>query len=288
MSEQLVLALDAGGSSVKSALIDMGQRIEDDVRVDAIRSQASASEILQTLAGVIDYQLGRAGGLNKIAVAFPGPFDYEHGIALLQNQGKYDSLYEFSLGKKLREILRLPGLEFRYRNDAEAAVVGEALYGAGIPYPRLLGVTLGTGLGSTFVAGGIPITEGDTVPPHGWLYSCPFEDQRADDMFSTRGLLARLQAYGIRAADVAAAVQTTDRDSLLNVFSSFGADLGLFLEPFAANFAADAVLVTGGIAETWDYFGPELCESLPIPVLKGTLGGRAALLGASALYGSGS
>lgn len=287
MSDRLVISLDAGGSSVKSALIDIGQPIVEDVRVDTIRSESSASEILHTLAGIIDDQLGRAGGLNKIAFAFPGPFDYEQGIPLLQNQGKYDALYGLPLGKKLKEILNLPALEFRYRNDAEAAVLGEALFGTGMPFSRLLGVTIGTGLGSAFVAEGIPVTEGDTVPPHGWLYSCLFGGQRADDVFSTRGLLARLQGHGVHAADIAAAVRTTDRGPLLNVFTSFGADLGLFLEPFAANFAADAVVVTGGIAETWDYFAPSLRHSLPMPVLKGTLGKRAALLGAAALYHQG-
>ncbi|MDQ2693634.1 MAG: ROK family protein [Chloroflexota bacterium] len=287
MNEQLILALDVGGSSVKSALIEMGQRIVDDVRVDVIQSESSVSGILHTLAGIIDYQLGKSGGLNKTAIAFPGPFDYEQGICLIQNQGKYDALYGLPLGKKLKEILNLPALEFRYRNDAEAAVLGETLYGAGVPYSRLLGVTLGTGLGTTFVAGGLPITKGDTVPPHGWLYSCLFKQQRADDVFSTRGLLARLREHGIHAADIASAVQNTDIDPLLEVFASFGSDLGLFLKPFVSNFGADAVLVTGGIAETWEYFAPSLTHSLPIPVLKGTLGKRAALLGASALYHQG-
>ena len=68
----------------------------------------------------------------------------------------------------------------RYRNDAEAAIVGEALSGAGIAYSRLIGLTLGTGLGSAFIVEREVITEGDNVPPHGLLYSCMFENQRAE------------------------------------------------------------------------------------------------------------
>ena len=284
MGEQLVLALDVGGSSVKSALIESGKHVVGGVRVDSIQSESSASEILHLLAGIIDNQLRKASGVNKIAFAFPGPFDYEQGISLIQNQSKYDDLYGIDIGKKLREILALPTAVFLFRNDAESAIMGEAHYGAGRPYSMLLGVTLGTGLGSSFMAGGKPITEGEDVPPHGWLYSCLFENELADDVFSTRGLLARMREHGIHAADVASALRTIDHNALAEIFASFGADLGSFLKPFALTFHADAVLVTGGIAETWQHFAPSLRRSLPIPVLKGRLGRRAALLGAAALY----
>ena len=286
MSDKPVLALDVGGSSVKSVLVARGQRILGSVRVDAIHSQASADQILNTLAVIIKSYLQNIGGVCRIAFAFPGPFDYEQGLSLIQNQDKYDSLYGLYVGAKLREILGIPALEMRFRNDADAAILGEALYGAGAAYSRLLGLTLGTGLGSAFVAEGNLIAEGDNVPPHGWLYSCMFKNQRADDLFSTRGLLARLHKRGIDAIDIVSVFEVADEDRavLAEAFASFGADLGSFLKPFVSTFQADAVLVTGGIAEAWDVFAPSLSHTLSVPVRKGTLGRRAALLGAACLY----
>lgn len=284
MSDQLILALDVGGSSVKSALVAGDQHIVGSVRVDAIQSTGSSAAILKTLATIISGHIAKAKDVNRIAFAFPGPFDYEQGISLIQNQAKYDALYGVHLSTKLRDILGRPTLEMRYRNDAEAAILGEAFYGAGTSYLRLIGLTLGTGLGSAFVAEGKLITQGDDVPPHGWLYSCMFANQRADDVFSTRGLLARLQEHGTDAADIISAVQNQENKSLAKAFASFGTDLGTFLEPFVARFRAEAVLVTGGIVESWERFAPSLSRSLPVPVLKGTLGKRAALLGAAALY----
>jgi glucokinase len=139
-------------------------------------------------------------------------------------------------------------------------------------------------LGSAFIAERNLITEGEAVPPHGWLYSYLFENQRADDVFSTRGLLARLREHGIDATDIASALQNADTHALSETFASFGADLGTFLKPFVSDFRAQAVLITGGIAEIWERFFPSLIHSLPVPALKGTLGRRAALLGAAALY----
>ena len=187
-----MLALDVGGSSVKSVVVEAGPRILSRVSVHAIQSKSSAVEILTTLAGIIEGHLQKCGEARGVAVAFPGPFDYEHGICLIQNVDKYDALYGIDISANLRQILGMPGLEIRYRNDAEAAILGEARYGAGEPYSRLLGLTLGTGLGSAFLVNRELITEGADVPDRGWLYTYPYRTQRADDVFSTRGLLARL------------------------------------------------------------------------------------------------
>jgi glucokinase len=279
-----VLALDVGGSSVKSALVAADRQMVGDIRLDVINSSASATEILHTLAAIIAGHLENLREVRGISFAFPGPFDYEQGICLIQNLGKYDALYGLNITANLKEILGMPSLEIRYRNDAEAAILGEALYGAGAQYSRLLGLTLGTGLGSAFVAERSLITEGHNVPPHGWLYPCLFENQRADDVFSTRGLLVRLQERGIQAADVASAIPRADQNALAQVFALFGADLGTFLKPFVSSFRAEAVLVTGGIAEAWERFAPSLSRALSVPVLKGTLGKSASLLGAATLY----
>ena len=286
MSKELILALDVGGSSVKSALVADGPQLVGQVWVDAIHSQGTAAEILQTLSKRIASRLEKATEVRGIAFAFPGPFDYERGICLIQNQAKYDALYGLNVGAKLKEMLGVPTLEVRYRNDAEAAILGEALYGAGVSYSRLLGLTLGTGLGSAFVADGRPIADDADVPQHGWLYPLPYAGQRADDVFSTRGLLRRLQERGIHAVDVASAIEAAEEEDpvLAECFTSFGADLGRFLAPSVLRFRAQAVLILGGIAGAWHRFAPSLGGSLPVPVLRGALGERAALFGAAALY----
>jgi glucokinase len=288
MTDPPVVSLDVGGSSVKSALVEAGPGLRGDVHIDAIQSNASSAEIFDTLAVIVAKHLEKAVEVKGVALAFPGPFDYDRGICLIQGQEKYDALYGLDIGANLKQILGLSRLAIRYRNDAEAAILGEALYGAGKPYMRVLGLTLGTGLGSAFVAGGRVITEGADIPDQGWLYPIRYRGQRADDVFSTRGLLARLRAHGIEAADIAAAIHNAEvaRESsaLVQAFASFGADLGLFLKPYVSAFRADAVLITGGIAETWNRFAPSLIKTISAPAVRGNLGARAALFGAAALY----
>ena len=62
-----------------------------------------------------------------------------------------------------------------------------------------------------------------------------------------------------------------------------GEDLGQFLRPFVEEFAADVLIVLGGIAGAIEYFHSIIEDQLNIPVYPGEVQG-AALLGAASLY----
>src|SRR5215207_669175 len=108
IDERPVIALDVGGSSVKSALVSEVQQIAGKVCVEDIQSGATADEILNTLAAIITGHLDKVKEVRGIAFAFPGPFDYGQGICLIQNQAKYESLYGINVGARLKEIIHMP------------------------------------------------------------------------------------------------------------------------------------------------------------------------------------
>ena len=282
-----VIALDVGGTSVKSALVGPGGYVIGEPAITPIDSAGEAEGILGTFARIISTHLGQAQTSNVIGVAlgFPGPFDYAAGICLIEGVEKYGAIYNVSIRDALRTRLNQGNLPILFRNDAEAAVVGEARYGAGRDYRRLIGVTLGTGCGSAFLVDGLPVTSGPAVPPNGWLYPVLFNGLRVDDVFSRRGLEFRLRAAGVMECNVkdAAAAARAGVVDARQVFETFGADLGSFLNSHAVAFAAEAVLVLGQIAGAFDLFGPSLCQALSIPALPGERGPDAALLGAADL-----
>jgi glucokinase len=282
-----VIALDVGGTSVKSALIAPGGHVIGKPSITPIDSSGEADSILSAFAQIIRTHIRESHSFHLLGVAlgFPGPFDYAAGICLIEGVEKYGAIYGVNMRDALRIRLDLGDVPILFRNDAEAAVVGEARYGAGQNYRRLIGVTLGTGCGSAFLVGGVPVTSGPGVPPNGWLYPVLFRGLRADDLFSRRGLEARLRAAGVterNVKDAAAAARAGDADAR-QVFETFGADLGAFLNPFAVAFAAEAVLVLGRIAGAMDLFGPPLRQALSVPALPGERGPDAALLGAADL-----
>lgn len=293
MAPAWAIALDVGGSSIKSGVINRSNHAISGFRTDAIDSYGSRDEILATLTQVIVVQMKQIGNasLSGVGIGFPGPFDYAEGVSRMRgissqdgpgSGGKYDAICGLNLRKALRDRLGRLDLTIRFCNDAEAAIVGEAKYGAGQGSRRLIGVTLGTGFGSAFVSDGQRLRQGVGVPPDGWLFKEPVAGQQADDVFSTRGLISRLAAEGMQFNDLAQAAEAArnGNETVLRVYRAFGTELGIFLSPYALAFSANSVLVLGGIAKAFDLFGQSLARELPVPALPGALGAQAALLGA--------
>jgi len=296
----VVVALDVGGTSVKSALVDAASHTAGDVHTQRLDSLGSAADVLAAFAVILRREVEAAGDrpLLGVGVGFPGPFDYERGICLIQGgsasaqaiahadgRAKYESLYGLDLGQEFRARLDRPELPIRFANDATVAILGEARYGAGRGRHRLIGVTLGTGLGSAFLVDGRPVEQGDGVPAHGWLYAEPFEGVAADELFSARGLRRRWQAAGRDFPDAkAAALAARAGDPIARqAFEASGAELGRFLNPYATRFGAEAVLVLGGLSGAYDLLEHSLAAQLGVPAYPGALGSRAPLLAAADL-----
>jgi glucokinase len=278
-----IIALDVGGSSVKSGLVDSEQQIHDTFSTP-VDSNGSAESILSTFAGIVQHYLDKHTDIRGVGLGFPSPFDYPNGICLIQGVQKYESIYGVNIGEAIRERLNRPDLLIRFRNDAEAAIVGEALYGAGQPFRRFIGLTLGTGMGSSFIADGKRVTDVEGVPEGGFLFPVLYRGIQSDEWFSTRGLLGRFEAIGQPMPSVSEAAKAAENNpAIRQAFEEFGADMAEFIAPFARSFGAEALILLGGIAAAYPLFGKPLEAGLPVPVIIGALGGNAALLGASDL-----
>lgn len=277
----MIIALDVGGSSVKSGVVDNDSRVHD-IRSTALDSKGSAENILATLAKIVTNYLQQYSSVRGIGIGFPGPFDYDKGISLIQGVDKYEAIFDINIGDAIRERLEQENVLIRFRNDAEAALIGEAVYGAGRPFSRFIGVTLGTGIGSSFIVDGARVSSGKGIPDGGFLFPVDFQGEQADEWFSTRGLLRRFQAVDEPFSSVSEAAQS-ESPAIKQAFAEFGEDMAAFLSPFLSEFEADALLVSGGIAAAYPLFGDTLEANVNVPVVVGELGTKAALLGAADL-----
>jgi glucokinase len=282
----VAIGMDVGGSSIKSGIVYNDQRLCLDATTTPIHSDGSADHLLDTMTQIIQQhlaQISTGDHFRGVGFGFPNPFDYEHGISELQH--KFAAIYQHNIGDALRTRLQQPELVIRFRNDAEAAIVGEAQVGSGVGYSRLIGVTLGTGLGSSFVVDGVRVSSGKGVAPDGWLWPVAVGAGKiADDLFSIRGLQAHLRAASGEEAPAipAAAERARAGDTALQAaFAAFGTDLGQFLRPYTLEFGAEIVVVLGGIANTFDLFAPACQQQLEVPMQRGKLGGTAGIVGAA-------
>ena len=254
-----IVALDVGGSSVKSGLV-LGDTV-DQLKTTSIDSKGDSETIIATFSDIIN-SYSALNNIEGIAFSMPGPFDYERGISYMgPGQKKYEAIHGLNLKKSLLE--KIPKTyQISFRDDGESAIVGEALFGAGRPYERLLGITLGTGIGSAFVVAGQPRYSGEGIIENTPLYDCLWENERADEVFSIRGLTSRLYKIGFIGEPKKAFELARSNQEIKTVFENWGNDLGQFLNAYATSFQAEAVLVQGGLSGAFDLFGDQMQKHL--------------------------
>lgn len=255
----MIPVLEIGGTHVTAALIDP----LDGQVTSRTREPLDADGDAETILGVV---LGCADGLLvppgvRWGVAVPGPFDYAKGVALFQGVGKFDALYGMDVRAALLHGLRQRPGDVVFLNDAHAFLTGEWSAGTVRGHRRAVGITLGTGVGSAFLADGRIRDHGPGVPPEGRMDLTEIAGRPLEDTVSRRAILTR---YGDPAADVhdiagrARAGEERARRVLADVFTALGVELG----PRMADFGATALVVGGSMARSWNLVAPALSAGL--------------------------
>lgn len=141
----LYIGLDVGGTAIKGVVVDGTGKIFGEDSVPTVRSE----EIINGMAALCN-RLSKLNGdpVAGIGVGCAGVIDSASGKVVLANNL---NLSDFPLVKLLEEKTGLP---VKVTNDANAAALGEARFGAGKNYKNSILVTLGTGVGGGIVIDG--------------------------------------------------------------------------------------------------------------------------------------
>jgi glucokinase len=246
----LAPVLELGGTHVSAALVDRaaGAVVPGTLRREPVHGDGAAAEILTAIlscASTLDAEPNKAWG-----VALPGPFDYARGIAQYQGVGKFDSLYGVDLRAVLMKGLPGPPGAVEFVNDADAFLLGEWHYGAVAGVRRCAGITLGTGVGSAFLADGKIVSGGRGTPPEGRVDLLEIDGRSLEDTVSRRAIRSAYRRRTGLDLDVEQIAGRGDADSRL-VFSSAFEPLGRALAPWLRAFGATELVVGGSISRSW-------------------------------------
>lgn len=250
--------LEIGGTHVTAALVatDGWRVVDGSVARTSLDADGTVDDIVLTLTraavelGVVDRSMW--------GVAIPGPFDYERGIGDFRGVGKFDALRGVDLGKLLRQRIAAPSGRVAFVNDADAFGIGEWVAGAARGHRRVVGVTLGTGIGSAFLVDGEPQVDGPGVPPDGRIHHLKVRGRPLEERVSRQAIRS---LYGMRRpmrtgllpdvreiAELASAGDEVAAQALTEPL----ARLGRLLGPRAVAFGATVVVVGGSIALAGD------------------------------------
>ena len=174
--------IDVGGTHVTAALADTVRwRTIDGTRQRMpLRSDGTAAEIVAALVSAIR-PLGDISA-PVLGVSMPGPFDYDKGIGRFHGVAKFAALNGVDVGSALRAALPTPPARIAFVNDASAFAIGEWIGGAAQGAERVVGITLGTGVGSAFLDHGHVISDGPDVPPSGYAHLLRINGRPLEDV----------------------------------------------------------------------------------------------------------
>ncbi|RZT27530.1 glucokinase [Kribbella sp. VKM Ac-2569] len=281
-------ALDIGGTHVTGALVEFGDHrpvVREMVRT-SLRADGPAEHLLSAIASCAD-SLACPAGLDW-GVAVPGPFDHARGVALYESVGKFDSLRGVAVGEELRARIRAWPSTLTFVNDAEAFLLGEWSDGAASGHRRAIGITLGTGVGSAFLADGEIVADGPLVPPQGCVDLLSYDRRPLEETVSRRAIM---RAYRDRTGvaldvhDIAARARGGEPVARTILDHAFHA-LGRALEPWLLRFAPTTVVVGGSMIGSWDLVEPAIWSGLSGPCATPGVLARAAHPASAALVGA--
>lgn len=304
-SRNLIAGVDIGGTKLAVGVTDL------DGKILAERRQPSdvkrgPDAVVADIIEMVDATASEAGGsrdnLAFLGVASPGPLSQARGMIL--------STPNMPGWENYPLIANLQG-EFGCRtvleNDANAACLGEALFGAGVGHRFVVYFTISTGIGGGFVQDGQVLHGKDgNAAEFGHQIIAPF-----DGALCGCGCYGHLEAYANGRNIVRRAVEAMEageKSSIMDfvadgsplttrelaeaakagdalakrIWNETGDYLGIGIVNIIQNFNPGVVVLGGGVTNVGDLlFTPTRCsvEARLMPDYKGTFTIEAARLG---------
>ena len=147
----IAIGIDIGGTSIKGAAITDKGEVLDVFALDVVKEDSQEETISKLITVINEYN--ERHNYNKdnvlgIGVGIPGSININEGVVCFSNNLRW---YDLPIVKLIEEGTGLP---VRITNDANAATLGEAKFGAGRACKDIVMLTLGTGVGGGVVVDG--------------------------------------------------------------------------------------------------------------------------------------
>ena len=319
MSGTMTVGVDVGGTKVAAGLVDSSGAILRKTRVPMVATADAAtgfSAVRAAMEALFAEAPDARGIVKGIGICAPGPLDPHTGIVL--NPPNVPCWRNFPLASETEKAFGIPT---RVDNDANAAGLAEAIWGAGAGYSIVFYATLGTGIGTGIVFDkkiywGRTGSAGEgghvTIDYNGPLCGCgkkgcieilcsgPAIARRARTKIAAGADSARILelASGDLAAVRAEHVGEAYRggDALARQILEETADLlAIWLGNAIDWLDPDVMVVGGGVAELMSAFFPRMLEVIPrwsvnprakeVPLVMARYGADAGIAGAASLCG---
>lgn len=306
--EQFYIGVDLGGTKIYTAISNqLGEIIEEEV-VPTEASKGAEQVIAKIINSIKKVSKNiEADHIKAIGIGSPGPIDAKKGLIVSPPNLP---IRNFNVVEAIKNEFGLPTF---LDNDANAATLGEYIFGGGKGCENMVYITASTGVGGGAILNG-KIYRGSTsnalevghttVNPSGRACGCGntgcvesmssgiYIEKMAKDYLSS-GVTTSLNNYeSVTAKEVFK--EAANGDEIANqILSETLSYLGIAVANCANIFDPDKIIIGGGVSNGGDIVFEKINEQMqarclgPIrehcKVEKAQLGGKAGVIGAVAL-----
>ena len=273
------IGVDIGGTNIRAG-IELGGAITRQSKV-LLENKDSLSSTLSQLMDLI--RPFTAYPVKGIGIGVPSVVNVDKGI--VYNVMNIPSWEEVALKDIVQKEFNLP---VSINNDVNCFILGEHRYGLAKKYKSVIGMAIGTGLGSGIIIDNNLYTGSNCGA--GEIGMLPYRDSILENYVCNRFFEDTL---GIDAYEAhAAAIQGSGK--ALQTWHEFGQHLGAVVKTIMYTYDPEAIILGGSITKANQFFKSSMLESLkdfayPESIRRLTLllseNENIALLGAAALLG---
>jgi glucokinase len=147
--DELVVGVDIGGTKVAAGLVDRNGEIKSQTRTPMVATGEAADGLAAVVSaiGLLFADDAKVRDLVRgIGICSPGPLDPRTGVVI--NPPNLPCWRNFPLADQVGAVYGVP---VKVENDANAAALAEARWGAGRDYRHIFYAGIGTGIGTGIV-----------------------------------------------------------------------------------------------------------------------------------------
>jgi glucokinase len=148
-SETLVVGVDIGGTKVAAGLVNRNGEIKTQVRTPMVANREAGDGLAAVLSAIdllFTHDTKARTLIGGIGICAPGPLDPNTGVVI--NPPNVPCWRTFPLASEIEKIYGVP---VKVENDANAAALAEAYWGAGRGFRNIFYAGIGTGIGTGIV-----------------------------------------------------------------------------------------------------------------------------------------
>lgn len=140
--EKYAVGVDLGGTSIKLGIVNNSGKIIKKISVETHATEGPDKVISQIKKGIKELLRGSKYKINGIGIGAPGVVTIKKGT--VENPPNLPGWKKVNLGRLIEKAF---DTKVYVENDANAAAIGEFIFGAGKKLDSFIMITLGTGVG---------------------------------------------------------------------------------------------------------------------------------------------